>query len=101
MAVKVKSALALYQKFNVTRSTICVESFILVSKSAHKASFLALCHSTTINTLGLRKKIHPSRWRTESGPTRHWVTCGSEPGDGGIFYFFGPFLFHAIICPKV
>ena len=42
MAVKVKSALALYQKFNVTRSTICVESFILVSKSAHKASFLAL-----------------------------------------------------------
>ena len=40
---KVKSALALYQKFNVT---ICVESFILVSKSTHKAPFLALCRST-------------------------------------------------------
>ena len=28
----VKSALVLYQKFNVTRSTICVESFIPLSK---------------------------------------------------------------------
>ena len=36
---KVKSALALYQKFIVTRCTVCVEIFILVSKSEHKAPF--------------------------------------------------------------
>ena len=36
----------IYQKFYVIRSTICVESFILVSKSAYKAPTLALCHST-------------------------------------------------------
>ena len=30
---------ALYQKFNVARSTICVEGFILAPKSAHKAPF--------------------------------------------------------------
>ena len=42
----VKSALPLYQKFNGTMSTICVESFMLVSKSARKAPFLALCCST-------------------------------------------------------
>jgi len=48
MAVTVKKiSLALYKKFNVTRSTVGVESFILVSKSAHKVSFLALCRSAT------------------------------------------------------
>ena len=25
-------------------------------------------------------------------PTRHWVTCSSNPGVGGIFFpYFGPF----------
>jgi len=34
MAVKVKSAMAIYQKINVIRSTICVESFMLLWRSA-------------------------------------------------------------------
>ena len=39
--------MALYQKEYVTRSTICVESFIIVSQSARNAHFLVLCRSTT------------------------------------------------------
>ena len=39
MSLKVKSALALYQKFNVIRSTIEVQNFIVALKSAHKAPF--------------------------------------------------------------
>ena len=35
-SLKVKSVVTLYQKFNVTRSTIYGESFILASKSTHK-----------------------------------------------------------------
>ena len=45
-------------KFYVTRSTICVESFILVSKSAHKAPFwpyAALLHDACI--LGTGKML--------------------------------------------
>ena len=38
-SLKLKSALALYQKFDVTRSTIFMESFTLISKTAHKALF--------------------------------------------------------------
>ena len=38
--------MALYQKTYVTRSTICVESFIIVSQSARNALFLVLCRST-------------------------------------------------------
>ena len=51
MTVKVTKgqiAVALYQKINVTRSTISWENFILVSKSAHKAPRLALCCSITV-----------------------------------------------------
>jgi len=47
--------------------------------------------SNRINTLGFRKKIHPSWWRAECGPTRHWFTCGSKPGVGGIFFLLWPF----------
>ena len=42
----VKSVMALYQKTYVTRSTISVESFIIVSQSVRNAHFLVLCHST-------------------------------------------------------
>ena len=45
---KVKCMMALYQKTYVTRSKICVESFIIVSQSARNAHFLVLCHSTNI-----------------------------------------------------
>jgi len=41
-----------------------------------------------INTLSLRKKIHPSWWRTEC---RHRDTCSSKPGAGGIVFVFWPF----------
>ena len=50
MAVKVSKSqicTGTISKFNATRSTICVESFIRTCiKSTHKASFLALCYST-------------------------------------------------------
>ena len=30
--------------------------------------------------------------RLSVAPTRHWVTCSSNPGVGGIFFpYFGPF----------
>ena len=51
-SLKVKSALALNQKFKVTRSD-CVESFILVSKSAHKALFWPYACRSTIQVLAL------------------------------------------------
>ena len=42
-------ALQVYKKFNVAKSTICVESFIIVSKSIHtKPHFAPICHSTDI-----------------------------------------------------
>ena len=46
MAVKVtrgQSVMALYQKIVFTRSTICVESFIIVSQSARNAH--CLCYA--------------------------------------------------------
>ena len=36
---KVKSGMALYQEYYITRNTIYVENFILVSESAYKAPF--------------------------------------------------------------
>jgi len=49
MAVKVKSVSALYQKLNVTGSTICVPIFMPVSQSVHKTQFLTyaapLCYT--------------------------------------------------------
>ena len=41
--------MALYQKLDFIRSTIYVESFIIVSRSAQNAQFFALCRCT--NTL--------------------------------------------------
>ena len=46
MALKVKFAMALYQKLDFIRSTIYVESFIIVSRSAQNAQFFALCRCT-------------------------------------------------------
>ena len=43
---KVKFAMALYQKLDFIRSTIYVESFIIVSQSAQNAQFFALCRCT-------------------------------------------------------
>ena len=61
-SLKVKFALALYQNLNVTRSTICVESFTLVSKSAQKAPFLAfaalLIASLRISNQLMKNKLH-------------------------------------------
>ena len=50
MALKVKFAMALYQKLDFIRSTIYVESFIIVSRSAQNAQFFALCRCTIDDT---------------------------------------------------
>ena len=44
---EVKSVMALYQKIVITKSTICVESFIIASQSARNAHFFVLCRSTS------------------------------------------------------
>ena len=52
----------------------------------------------------VRKGIHPSWWRAEwasqlsVGPTRHRVSCKSNPGRVGFFPALTPFLFQ-VICP--
>jgi len=43
----VKSRVALYQKIDVTRSTICVENFILVSETAQGWYYAAVLMSLT------------------------------------------------------
>ena len=43
---KVKFAMALYQKLDFIRSTIYVESFVIVSRSAQNAQFFVLCRCT-------------------------------------------------------
>ena len=43
--------MALYQKLDFIRSTICVESFIIVSQSAQNAQFFALYAAVLIWSL--------------------------------------------------
>ena len=51
--------------------------------------------SLMINTLG--KKSIPPGGGLSVAPTRHWVTCSSNPGFGGIFFLtLAPFLLHLI-----
>ena len=80
MAVKV----SLYRKFNVTRSTVYVKSFILVSKSAHKASFLALCRSTKphnrIGGMASTMLSIPSSWGSTFGTTSFYYMTQSLRG---------------------
>ena len=40
--------MALYQKLDIIRSTIYVESFIIVSRRAQNAQFFALCRCTKL-----------------------------------------------------
>ena len=54
--------MALYQKAYVLRSTICVESFIIVSQSARNSHFLVLCHSTTLRNLQLKHGCGAGRY---------------------------------------
>ena len=46
------------------------------------------------------KEENTSLMEMSLAPTRHWVTCGSKPGFGEIFSFFGPFLLQ-VTCIKV